>query len=81
MSTQPIVPAVMVNVAHNNGKPRKWHTDVLIRVGPNLIANASLGGKWCQKTAFHEFKRGHKGFKVREGMEKVAELLKTMELK
>lgn len=75
--TTKIVPVVLVNVI---GERRNKATNVLIRVGPNLVANGTLGGKWNPAQAFNEFKRNNPKFTIRKDMETVATLLKTMEL-
>lgn len=60
------------------GEGKKVNTNILIRVGPNLVANGILGGEYNETQALREFKNKNPKLKVREGWEDVAVVLRRL---
>ena len=60
------------------GRKYQGGTNVLIRVGPNLVASGELGGKYNEAQALAEFKRGNAKLKVQPNMQPVADAIRKL---
>lgn len=75
--TTPTVLVLPLMKENARRKPTQTGTNVIIRVGPNLIASANLGGKYTVEQGLKEFKRGNTKFRVPPNMQAVADAIRA----
>jgi hypothetical protein len=71
MQSIKVVPVVIV--LHKTDK-KTVNSNILVRVGNNLVASGTLGGRYNEQQAMREFRNGNPKLVIRAGMEDVAKV-------